>query len=387
MKVYNDDGSDNYKFDDILKKWVHDFKGVLNRPVEENDCYDNDFYNESVFTLRNKEMLMQENDVCEELNVDISKEEITAVLRKLKSGKSCGPDFLPNEILKKPQLSTLLHKLFQFCFNNKLVPAIWRKAIIVPIPKSAMKDPHVPLNYRGISLLNCTAKIYSAIINERLTKYCERNNILEEEQNGFRSKRSCQEHIFSLTSILRNKLGENNQVYTAFIDFHKAFDWIDRSLLFYKLSCNYGLKGKIYWAIKVLYDDTAACIRLNNNYSEWFITTSGVKQGDNLSPTLFSLFINDLAQDIKNLQCGVPFGENDMLSILLYADDIVLVSETEDNLQLMLNCMLKWCNKWRLAVNESKTKVIHVRPNRVSRTAYTFKLGEKELELVKSYKY
>lgn len=121
-------------------------------------------------------------------------------------------------------------------------------------------------------------------------------------------------------------------------------------------------------------------------YSEWFETTSGVKQGDNLSPTLFSLFINDLAQEITNLQCGVKF-DDDMLSILLYADDIVLLAKTEHDLQNMLNCLFNWCHKWRLVVNESKSKIMHMRPSRWRITEYQFKFGEKTLELVESYKY
>jgi len=191
-------------------------------------------------------------------------EEVSCAIRKLKSGKSCGHDFLPNEVVKQPQLVSLLHKLFQFCFDRKLVPDNWKKTIIVPIPKGASKDPHVPLNYRGISLLNCIAKMYSSIINSRIMNYCESNNIIVEEQNGFRPKRSCLEHIFSLTSIIRNKIGENNSVYIAFVDFHKAFDWVDRSLLLYKLSHYYNIKGKFYWAIKTLYKDTASCVRLND---------------------------------------------------------------------------------------------------------------------------
>ena len=387
MKVYNDDGSENYNYEDIMKKWSEDFSGVLNRPIGEHDSFDNAFYNEILHALNEKETTMSNNDNSETLNSDMSVDEILIVINKLKSGKSCGPDFIPNEILKQPKLVTMIHKLFQFCFENRIVPDIWKKAVIVPIPKGASKDPHVPLNYRGISLLNCVAKVYSAIINNRIMNYCENNSIIAEEQNGFRPKRSCLEHVYSLTSIIRNKIGENKSVFIAFVDFHKAFDWVDRSLLLYKLLHFYNIQGNIYWAIKTLYNGTAACIRLNETYSEWFNTTSGVKQGDNLSPTLFSLFINDFVLELKNLRCGVKFDENDMLSILLYADDIVLSAESEHDLQEMLNCLYNWCHRWRLVVNESKTQIMHMRPPRYQRTQHSFKFGDKNLEIVQSYKY
>ena len=71
---------------------------------------------------------------------------------------------------------------------------------------------------------------------------------------------------------------------------------------------------------------TQACISLNNYKSEWFLTELGVRQGDNLSPTLFSLFINDLARAVKDLNLGIQIGENN-ISILLYADDIAIISK------------------------------------------------------------
>ena len=389
MAVYNDDGTLNVDIKSVLSKWSKDFKGILSRPTEDGEFrFDSEFCNDVQLQLADIEATMSNSgSESDYINSDFNIDEITKFVKKLKSGKACGPDFLPNEVIKQPQVTVLLQKLFQFCFNNGLVPQTWRRAIVVPIPKSALKDPHVPLNYRGISLLNCTSKLYSAIINHRLTHYCENNNYIVEEQNGFRSKRSCLEHLFTFTSIARNRLCEKKSTFVSFIDFHKAFDWVDRSLLFYKLCHNYNIRGKIYWAIKSMYNATASCIRLNEKYTEWFETSSGVKQGDNLSPTLFNLYINDLAQEIKNLNCGVNFGDNDNLSILLYADDIVLLAETDDDLQRMLNCLYRWCSKWRLVVNESKTKVMHIRPSRSPKTETKFRLGQTELDIVESYKY
>ncbi len=111
-----------------------------------------------------------------------------------------------------------------------MLPSMWLKSVINPIPKGFNKDPFVPLNYRGISLLSCVVKVFSGIINKRIVNYCESNNIYEDEQNGFRCKSSCEEDIYSLTSIIRNKLSQNQSTYCCFIDKQKAFDWVERDL-------------------------------------------------------------------------------------------------------------------------------------------------------------
>ena len=117
-----------------------------------------------------------------------------------------GVDFIPNEVIKSPGIYYIVYKLFAAVFDKGMVPSTWLRAIVNPIPKGSGKDPYVPLNYRGISLLSCLSKTYTSLINERITKYCEINDILVDEQNGFRKGRSCSDHLFSLTSIRPNKL-------------------------------------------------------------------------------------------------------------------------------------------------------------------------------------
>ena len=279
----------------------------------------------------------------------------------------------------------ILYSLFSYCFNHSMMPTTWLRGIISPIPKGADKDPYVPLNYRGVSLLSCVYKTYSSIINNRLVRYAEDLGILVDEQNGFRAKRACVDHVYSLSTLIRNRLTEGKDTYAAFVDMQKAFDWVDRDLLFYKLLCN-NVNGKIYQAIKSLYNNTISCVRLNTELTPWFMSTSGVRQGDVLSPTLFALFVNDLAIDIKDMHLGVPMANEDV-SILLYADDIVILAENEENLQCMISYMQMWCNQWRLKINYSKTNIMHFRNRRKSRTSFIFKYDGVPLEVVDSYKY
>ena len=189
-------------------------------------------------------------------------------------------------------------------------------------------DKTIPLNYRGISLLSCMNKVHSAFINKRLSGYLEDNNLLADEQNGFRSNRSCEDYIFALNSLKRNKAN----VFTAFIDLRKAFDFIDRDMLLYTLLLN-KVDIKLYNSIKSIYTSSTSCIRI---LTDWFDCKNGVKQGNNLSSTLFSVFVNDFISEINAMHLGVNLG-NENISLLLYADDIALVAESEANLQTMLD--------------------------------------------------
>ena len=90
-----------------------------------------------------------------------------------------------------------------------------------------------------------------------------------DEQNGFRKGRSCEDHIFALSTVLKNKIENNEQVFAAFIDLEKAFDWVDKDLLFYRL-LQYNIDGKMYTAIKSFYTHCESCIQLNHLKSEWY---------------------------------------------------------------------------------------------------------------------
>ena len=104
------------------------------------------------------------------------------------------------------------------------------------------------------------------------------------------------DHIFTLNSLIQNR----QSTFATFVDFRKAFDCVDRNLLQYKLQLN-GIGGPMYNAIASLYSNTESCVSLNGFHTEWFNCTNGVRQGDNLSPTLFSIFINDLAYKLRKL--------------------------------------------------------------------------------------
>ncbi len=126
-------------------------------------------------------------------------------------------------------------------------------------------------------------------------------------------------------------------------------------------------------------------VKMNGILSDWFESTMGTKQGDNLSPNCFSLYLNPLLTELKSSGIGVSF-ENNIVTVLAYADDLVLIAENEADLQRLINILQDWCFKWRLCVNE-KTKIMHFRPKYKAPTNVIFEINRQPLEVVNEYKY
>ena len=157
----------------------------------------------------------------------------------------------------------------------------------------------------------------------------------------------------------------------TFVDFSKAFDFVQREFLLHKL-LNLGIVGKLYTTIKSLYSGPVSCIALNGYRSDWFEVGSGVRQGDwfevgsgvrqgdSLSPILFASFINDLGLEMNELNKGLQIHQH-TLNLLMYADDIVCLAPDHKNTQMQLDLLSNWCDEWGMFVNVKKTQVVHVR--------------------------
>ena len=187
---------------------------------------------------------------------------------------------------------SIFTKLFNLIFDTGIVPKDWTLGIIRPIYKNKgnRMDPN---NYRGITILSCLSKLFTSILNTRLNKYIEDNNILGKEQAGFRKNYSTTDHLFTLYGIIDILLSQRKRLYCAFLDFEKAFDKVDRAFLWQKLLVS-NIKGKMLNVIKSIYANAKSFVIANNNMSDLFEINNGVRQGENLSPILFALFLNDM---------------------------------------------------------------------------------------------
>ena len=171
-------------------------------------------------------------------------------------------------------------------------------------------------------------KVFCSILNNRLCDYLESNDLLAEEQNGFHKGRSCQDHIFTLNTVLDGRKVLRQSTFACFIDFRKAFDSVNRALLWHKMQFQFGVQGQFLSTVKALYENVT---RINDQFSEWFDVNSGVKQGCVLSPTLFSMFINDLVDSVRSAGKGVKIAYTN-IDLLMYADAVVVIGETENDL-------------------------------------------------------
>ena len=163
---------------------------------------------------------------------------------------------------------------------------------------------------------------------------------------------------------------------------------MDRCLLLFKLS-QVGICGNMYKAISSLYLNPRSKVILNDYSTDYFECPIGVKQGDSLSPTLFAIYVNDLAEELRELNIGIDIGLDTrcLVNILMYADDIALLAVEENEMQQLLYVVEIWCKKWRLELNLTKTNIMHVRRRHQPQSRFWFIFDQKTISYCASYKY
>ena len=283
-------------------------------------------------------------------------------------------------------------KLFNIIFDKSIVPDSWALGEILPIFKNK-GNPKLAENYRPITLLSCFGKVFTSILNNRLNKYAESYELINSCQAGFRKGYSAVDNLFVIQSLIDILKSSKRKLFCAFIDFKQAFDTVRRGGLWKKL-IDYNIDGKCFSFIKKMYENIKSRIMTSEGTSAYFPCCTGVRQGENLSPFLFSIYLNDLERYLlSNNITGVTCEVNDefiyvylKLYILLYADDTVLFSNSKDDLQQTLDVFERYCDDWKLSVNVAKSKVLIFTASRYAEnTRFYFK--QSELETVTEYKY
>ena len=227
-------------------------------------------------------------------------------------------------------------------------------------------------------------KIYSQILLNRLNKWAEKEKKILDNQFGFQNGKSTVDCIFTLHSIIAKTLDAGEKLYCIFIDYEKAFDKIDRSLLWQKL-LKENISVKFVKALCSMYTVVKSCIRYHYCWSFFFNSHVGLKQGDPSSPLLFMMFINDIVEKINDDFNEIFSFQELRLFILLYADDAVLFAKAPKVLQSLLHDLEIYCLTLGLKINTSKTKAMIFEKGR--HTYYDFYLNNVKLELVTSFKY
>lgn len=319
---------------------------------------------------------------CDALDEPFRIEELEMLLKKLKDKKAPGADRITYEFFKNAPEEFLekLLGLYNKILNEANVPDTFRKSVIYPIYKKG--NPNEPANYRAIAFTDAAAKIFCGLLTTRLNKFAEERNILSQLQAGFRQGYGTNDHIFTVINTIDLYKIKNKKLYCMFIDFKAAFDHIDRRALIYKLS-QLGVSTKFLAVIKSLYTNTSSAVWDGSEVSDEFETISGLKQGCIISPTLFNLFINDIVEIL-------PGGAKIMdlvIKILLYADDLVIFAETPESLQLMINRIKDYCEKWNLTINLEKSKIMVFKKSTKMAKNEKWYWGAESINTVTEYKY
>ena len=237
-------------------------------------------------------------------------------------------------------------------------------------------------NYRGITLISCMGKLFTSILNRRLLKWDEENNVITDAQFGFRRGNSTIDAIFILQSLVNFHLKKKGgRLYCCFIDYRKAFDFVDRGKLWSKL-IKQGITGKMLQIIKSLYDNVKSCVKYKGMLSEYYENKIGLFQGEVLSPILYSLYVNDCEMHFLKNNC--PFIEFEMICIflLMYADDMVLIAQNPQNLQKMIDELQNYNEEWKLMLNTDKTKIMVFRNGGKLKEEEKLNYNGRELEVV-----
>ena len=184
-----------------------------------------------------------------------------------------------------------LEVLFNKVFESGKFPSDWSTGVIIPIHKKG--DANDPNNYRGITLVSCFAKLYTAILNNRLKQWSSENEVITDAQFGFKGNHSTIDAIFILKHLIDTHIQSREKLYCAFIDLKKAFDSISRVGLWYKL-IHAGIDGKLFRTIRSLYADVSLRVKCLTSLTDVFSCDIGLLQGEIMSPILFSLFLSDI---------------------------------------------------------------------------------------------
>lgn len=164
------------------------------------------------------------------------------------------------------------------------------------------------------------------------------------------------DHLLVLKTLIDFYKSSRKPLFACFIDFRKAYDCVWREGLFFKL-IKYGCSRKFVAILLNIYSSVKSAVKLDQGVTPFFQSDVGVKQGCNLSPTLFNIFINDIPKLFTSSCDPVKLGETD-LSCLLYADDLVILSESESGLKCCLRKLESYTRKWKLQVNLKKSKIL-----------------------------
>ena len=262
---------------------------------------------------------------------------------------------------------------------TKSPPAEFLKNKIIALPKKG--DMSSFDNYRGITLMSCTAKLFNCVILSRIRNPVEK--LLRPNQNGFRPSRSTLEPILAIRRLIEKVSAKKDlALCSVFVEFKTAFNSVSRERLFFILSA-YGIQDPLITAIKCLYDGSTSFVSTADGDSEPFLVTTGVLQGDTLAPLLFIIILDYVLRMSMEPTLGIQTRPRQsrrqparMLTDLDFANDLALLANTVVNAQKLLSSLEEAAAEVELLINQKKTKYMCICADSAPETSVRVRKGE-----------
>ena len=376
----------------ISKRWAEHYSSLLNGGSAADM---------SVLDEIPQSAVMHEMDALPTLD------EVKKCVASLKNNKSPGTDGLPAEFYKYggDTLVEELHDMIEVMWTIERIPDEWRESLIVSIYKNK-GEKSICGNSRGISLLAVAGKILAKVMLARLIEKIS-EELMPETQCGFRQGRSTADMIFVSRQVLEKCREQHRDLHFAFIDLTKAFDTVDRDLLWAILT-KAGCPDKFVRMIKLFHIDMSARVRIDNLESDSFPVSRGVKQGCVLAPVLFNIYVQYVTY-LVHLKAGETGGayvsyriDRSLFDLkklkartkrhavriheVQYADDCALLAHTPQELQEVLTATEDVYKRFGLKINANKTEILSWMDSDTT-SSYQFSVNGEPLKVANNFKY
>lgn len=284
----------------------------------------------------------------------ITASEIEDKIKRSRVKSAAGPDGLQKRNLLKPGIPAILSKLFNILLYCDYYPQYWKVNRTTLIPKVG-KDPMDVKNWRPITISSLISRIWSSLIDRRI------RSVLPESlrQKGFTAEDGCKQNVVLLTEAIQRCKAETGGVFSI-LDINKAFDTIPHSAIEASL-VRKGIPSRVAGYICKMYENCSTVIKANGSQTVNISLRRGVKQGDPLSPILFNLCIEELLEQLDSATAGLPVGNNRNISVLAFADDLVLLGKSTTEAQEQINIVNRYLREMDMSLSANKCGIFQIK--------------------------
>lgn len=323
-----------------------------------------------------EEEVGEEEEESEEREKELSWREVEEAVKRMKKGRAAGVDEVTIEMVTAAGEIGMqwFYRVVRAIWKEMRTPGEWKKAVIVPIFKKGNKKECQ--NYRGISLMCQSAKVYEKIIERRLR---ERVGNMREEQYGFRPGRSTIDLIFAVRQLQEKHIEYGDDLVMVFLDMEKAYDSVSRNKVWEALRRKKVEKDTIR-RVREMYEGSESCVKVGVERSGWLRQESGLRQGSALSPLLFIVVMDELMERVAR-----RIGE-DKMKVMAFADDLMLWGSREEEVQVQLDAWIEEGTHYGMKFNAKKSEYM-VTTRDKGRVGGRVMLGEEEMRRVSHFKY